>query len=188
MKTKKKDKSLAEASEATVAKKRSRFGFLDIAIILLIIITILGTYFRFNLVDTITQTAISKNYAVSFSVKNIRYTTPNYINVNDKIYLASSGEQLGTIIEESDEMSNIALSVTPSSEVFIENGKYIEVYYPNGESRVDANGRFLCQGAYTDDRGLLINGATHITAGQSIEVRTELVTLTINITNIELYE
>ena len=166
-------------------RESPRFGALDFVIILVVIISIIGIYFRFNLVDTITQTANSKNYVVSFSIENIRYTTPNYVNIGDKLYISSSEEYLGEVIAASNEMSNNALSVTPSSEAFIENGEYIEVYYPNSESRVDADGRFMCVGTYTDSKGLIINNSTHITAGQTLTVQTELVTLFIEIVSIE---
>lgn len=174
-------------SDSNIAKtiKAHKFGVLDVAIVLIIIASIVGIYFRFNLIESLTQRANTKNVVVSYSIDNIRYTTPNYINVDDKVYIYSSGELLGTVINSSEEMSN-ALNVAPSSEEFIDDGEYVEVYYPNSESRVDANGRLMCKGAYTDDRGLLINGSTHISAGQSIPVKTELATFVITITAIEV--
>jgi len=185
MKKQKKSKKI-DTEEAVVAKKRPRLGFLDIAIIFLVIIAILGIYFRFDLIDTLTKNANTQNYVVSFSVKDIRYTTPNYIDVNDSVYFSSTGELFGTLIQESDEMSNIALSVTPASKLFLDNGEFVEVFYPNNESRVDANGRLVCKGVYSADGGLLINSSTHITSGQYISVKTELVSFTMIITNIEV--
>ena len=79
-------------------RESPRFGALDFVIILVVIISIIGIYFRFNLVDTITQTANSKNYVVSFSIENIRYTTPNYVNIGDKLYISSS-EQKKFLVE-----------------------------------------------------------------------------------------
>jgi hypothetical protein len=181
MKTK---KNKISDTDKKSAREYPRFGALDFVIILVVVISIVGIYFRFNLVDTITQTANSKKYVVSFSIENIRYTTPNYVDIGDKLYISSSNEYLGEILAASDEMSNNALSVTPSSEVFIENGEYVEVYYPNSESRVDADGRFACEGTYTDSKGLIINNSTHITAGQTLTVQTELVTLVIEIMGI----
>ena len=182
MKTKEKKEKIKNKEKST----RPRFGALDVVIILVAVISVIGIYFRFNLIDTIAQNANSKQYMVSFSIENIRYTTPNYVNVDDKLYISSTNEYLGKIAASSNEMSSNALSVTPASETFIENGKYIEVYYPNSESRVDANGRFICEGTYTDNKGLIINNSTHITAGQKLTVQTELVTLVIEIVDIEI--
>lgn len=175
-----KDKSIKQP-------KNFKVGVLDVAIILIVILSFVGIYFRFNLIDSITQSSTTKDVIISYRISNVRHTTPNYINVGDNVYIASSGELLGTVINASEEMSN-ALNVTPSSEEFLVDGDYVEVFYPNSESRVDAHGRLTCTGAYTEDRGLLINSSTHITAGQSFEVKTELSTFVITITNIEISE
>ena len=71
-----KTKNKALNTEKNSNRERPRFGALDVVIILIAIISIVGIYFRFNLIDTITQTANSKQYVVSFSIENIRYTTP----------------------------------------------------------------------------------------------------------------
>ena len=184
-----KNKNIEPKTKDKAAKQPRSFkvGVFDVAIILIVILSVVGIYFRFNLIESITQSSTTKDVVISYRISNIRHTTPNYISVGDKVYISSSGELLGTIINASEEMSN-ALNVTPSSEEFLVDGDYVEVFYPNSESRVDAHGRLTCTGAYTEDRGLLINSSTHITAGQSFEVRTELATFVITITSIDLSE
>ena len=169
-------------------KKSPRFGVLDAMIILLVVALVVGIYFRSNIIDWISNQRNIKDYTVTFSVDNIRYTTPNYINVGDSVVFDANGEEFGKIIEESDGKSNNALSVAPSSETFIKDGKMIEVYYPNNESRVDVKGRLWCQGTYSEDGGFLVNGSTYLSAGQTVKVRTELVTLEIRILAIEVVE
>ena len=110
------------------------------------------------------------------------------MNVGDRVVFASSGEELGTLIAESNGNSNIALSVTPASEFFTDDGKIIEVFYPNNESRVDVKGRLQCRGTYSDDGGFLVNGSTYLSAGQTVKVRTELVSLELRILDIEPIE
>ncbi len=166
-------------------KKSPRFGVLDAVIILLVVALIVGIYFRSNIIEWISNQRNVKDYTVTFAVDNIRYTTPNYINVGDRVVFADSGEELGMIIEESDGKSNIALSVTPASEIFSEDGKIIEVFYPNNESRVDVKGRLQCRGTYSENGGFLANGSSYLSAGQTVKVRTELVTLEIRILAIE---
>lgn len=167
-------------SQEIQVQKTPKFGLLDFAIILLVIISVVGVYFRFNVIDMISQNANTKTYEVSFSIKGIRYTTPNYFNVNDDVYVASSGELLGRILQNPNE------DKLPSVETFIENGEAFEVTYPE-DTKVDVRGSILCQGSVTKNGGLLINGSTQITPGQAITVQTELVTVVINITDIEIY-
>ena len=173
----------------TEKEKRSpRFGVLDAVIILLVVCLIVGIYFRSNIVEWISNYRNMRDYTVTFAVDHIRYTTPNYINVGDEVVFASSGEEFGTIIEESEDASNIALSVTPSSEVFTDNGQVIEVFYPNNESRVDVKGRLLCRGTYSEDGGFLVNGSTYLSAGQTVMAKTEWVTIELRVLEIKAAE
>ena len=183
----KKSRSDDKVKNASAKSRNYRFGVLDVVIILLVVLSIVGIYFRFNLIDSLKQSSNSKETVITYRISDIRYTTPNYINIGDNVYLSSTGELLGTIITATEEMSN-ALNVTPSSGNFIVEGNYLEVFYPNSESRVDAVGRLTCTGAYTEDKGLLINNTTHITAGQTLSVRTELATFVITVVSIEISE
>ena len=168
-------------------KNSPHFNAVDALIILLVILVVLGIYFRYNIVDVLSQAQEKKDYVISYSIENIRYTTPNYINVGDKVYFSSYGELLGTLISESENQG--ALSITPASEYFtVSSGEVVEAFYPNEESRGDAKGRMLCVGTYNEDGGFLLNGDTYIASGQSISVYTEIVTFVINVTGIELYE
>ena len=56
------------------------------------------------------------------------------------------------------------------------------------QHNIDAKGRLLCEGYYSEDGGFLLDGDTYIAPGQTISVRTELVSFVINVTSIELYE
>ena len=94
---------------------------------------------------------------------------------------------MGTLMSESENQS--ALNITPASKYFTNSeGKVVEAHYPNEESRVNARGRMLCVGGYNDEGGFCIDGKTYIAAGQTVEVYTEYVTVTVTVTSIELYE
>ena len=165
------------------AKKAPRFGVLDAVIILLVIVAIVGIYFRYNIIDLISENKKLEKYTVTFTIENIRYTTPNYVNVGDRVYFASDDELFGTLVAFSENMG--ALSITPASEYFTNSsGEVTEVFYPNNESRIDAIGKLLCEGRYSDEGGLLVNGSTYLSAGQTIEVNTEYVTVAMRIDNI----
>ncbi|MBE6545872.1 MAG: hypothetical protein E7668_00340 [Ruminococcaceae bacterium] len=168
-------------------KKRSshRFKALDAVIILLVLTAVVGVYFRYNIFDLFSKNKDMQDYYVSFSIEDVRYTTPNYINIGDRVYY-SDGEELGVLVAESEDMSNLALSVTPASELFLnDDGTMEEVFYPNNESRVNAKGRMQCRGTYTAEGGFLVNGSNYLSSGQSLSVHTETVTVTIEIQNIE---
>lgn len=166
-------------------KKAPKFGVLDAVIILLVIAVLVGVYFRYQIMDWISNQQNVREYTVTFAIDNIRNTTPNYLNVGDNVYFAENGAAFGTLIEESDDASNIALSIMPASETFYINGIAHNISYPNTESRVDVKGRLLCKGSYSESGGLLINGSTYVAAGQTVLAQTEWITAELRIVSIE---
>ena len=163
--------------------KRPHFGVLDVVIILLIIVAFLGVYFRYNIINFWEDTQSIKEYSVSYSIKNVRYTTELFIDIGDKVYFVSNGEEFGTLTNVSENMG--ALSVKPSTELFTNsNGEFVEVKYPNINTRIDAQGRMICSGRYSNDGGFLVNGSTYVASGQYVDVKTEYVTVTIRIDDI----
>lgn len=166
-------------------RKIPKFGVLDAVIVLLVIVAVVGVYFRYNIVELISNTKNLGDYTVSFSIENIRYTTPNFVDVGDNVYFASDDEDFGTLINVSENMG--ALNITPASEMFTNStGEIVEVFYPNSESRIDASGRLSCKGRYSDDGAFLVNGSTYIASGQYVNVKTEFITVTIRIDDITL--
>ncbi len=164
-----------------------RFGVLDAVIILLIIVAVVGVYFRYNIVEFISGARNLTDYSVSYSIEDIRYTTPDYIDVGDKVYFASDGKEFGTLIAVSENMG--ALSIKPTSKQFTTSkGEIVEAVYPDSNSRVDVNGRFVCTGKYSNDGEFLVNGSTYVALGQYVDVKTDYVSVTIRIDEIELYE
>ncbi len=168
-------------------KNRPHFNAVDAMIIILVIAAIVGVYFRYTIIDFLTSDRNIEDYVVSFSVEDIRYTTPNYVSVGDRVYFESDGELFGTLISES-ENNKEPLNITLASKDFTDsNGNIIEVFYPE-ETRVNAKGRMLCKGNYSASGGFAIDGSRYIAAGQSVEVYTERVSVTLKITAIEKYE
>ena len=165
------------------SKKLPRFGALDAFIILVLIVAIVGVFFRYKLLDVLTAQQNLNDYSISFSVDNVRYTTPDYINIGDVVYFDENGAELGVITNESENKG--AFSVAPASELFTDsNGNVIEVHYPN-ETRVSISGKLVCSAKVSETGGILVNGTTYVAPGQTIDVNTELVSMTIQINNIE---
>ena len=168
---------------ATAKKTGVHFNIIDAAIIILIISIVLGIVFRSHIIDKLWAESKTDDYAVSFSVENIRYTTPAYLEVGDEVYFADGGDFFGKLMSESENVN--ALNITPASEYFTDaGGNVVEVFYPDEESRVDTKGRIECRGYYDEDGGFSIEGKHYIAPGQTVKVRTELVTLTVRITDI----
>ena len=59
-----KKKTLKNAKGSAIVP---RFKALDLVIILLVIVSVVGIYFRYNLLDTLTSNKDLKEYTVSFS-------------------------------------------------------------------------------------------------------------------------
>ncbi len=168
-------------------RRAPRFGVLDAVIILLVILAVTGVYFRYNIIDFISGAKNLQEYTVEYSIEDIRYSTPDFIDINDEVYFASNGESFGKLVAVSENAG--ALSIKPAAEYFTNSkGEIVEVMYPDNQSRVDAQGKLVCSGRYSDDGRFLVNGSTHITSGQYVNVKTEYVTVTIRIENIALLE
>ena len=169
-------------------KNSPRFNVLDALIIILVILVVVGIYFRYNIIDILNSAKNNEAYAISYTVKNIRYTTNNYVHVGDKLYFADSGDSFGALLN-CEPNNQEPWNKSPASQHFtISSGDVVEAFYPNDESRIDVKGRLLCEGHYSEDGGFLLDGNTYIAPGQTINVRTELVSFVINVTAIEPYE
>ena len=164
--------------------KAPKFGVLDAVIILLVVVIIFSVYFRYSIVQWFTNSADLEEFIISYTIEDVRYTTPNFINIGDKVYFASSGDEFGSLINVSENMG--ALSITPASEFFTDvSGSIVEVFYPNSETRVSAIGKLSCMGRYSDDGSFFVNGATFVASGQYININTSYVTVTIRIDEIK---
>lgn len=166
-------------------RDRPHFNAVDAMIIILVVFAVIGIYFKYNIIDLLTADSPNDEYIVSFSIKDIRYTTPNYMDIGDTVYFASSGEELGTLLSASENQS--VLNTAPSS-VYVADGEGSaqQVFYPE-QTRVDATGRLLCVGSYTPEGGFCIGGDTYIAAGQTVSVYTERVSVVLTVTSIEAY-
>ena len=173
-------------------KKQYRIKALDVVVVLLILLSVFGIYFRFNLMDKLSIGRNLKEYTVSFEIKDIRYTTEAYMEVGDKVYFYDDGEEFGTLIkaskDASDEEKKALRGVNAAKTVMVEdaNGKTkaVEVFYPD-DSRKDAYGRMLCKGTYSDENGFLVDGTKYIAPGSVLKIKTELVTVDVIIISIE---
>ena len=177
---------MADIKNQKAERSRVRFNVLDAFIIILVIAAVVGVYFRYSILDFLKSDMNSEKYVITYSIDDIRYTTPSYFHVDDKVYFASNGELFGTLISESENQG--VLSIMPASKEFVaSNGDVKNVFYPNSESRVTGKGRLVCEGSYNDDGGFFVDGETYVAAGQIIDVKTETVSVQMRVLSIEAF-
>ena len=156
---------------------------IDVVIIVLIILSLVGVYFRYNILDELASKRNIKDYYVSFEIVDIKKTTAGYFEVGDEVVFAADEAELGVLTTASQNVNN-ALAITPATLPYVpsEGGTVVNVPYPD-DVRINASGRLICKGTYTNESGFLLNGTRPITPGQIIDIQTERVTVTIKITD-----
>ena len=165
-------------------RSRPHFNAIDAMIVVLVIVAVLGIYFRYNMMDLLSGQKEKQEYHVTFSIDNIRYTTPNYISIGDTFYMQSDGRVLGKLVSTSENQE--ALNIVPAVEYFTDSeGHIVPVSYPNLESRVNVKGSLLCRGTYTAEGGFCLDGTVYLSAGQEIQVYSDHVTVCMKILSVE---
>ena len=169
------------------ASGKPHFNLLDGLIVILVLLCVCGVYFRYTAYDDLLHRVNKQDYVLSFEVQDLRYTTPNYVNVGDEVRLADDGAVLGRFMAGAESLTG-ALQITPATAYFTDaGGNVVEVSYPDGESRVDVSGRILCSGTLGAD-GFCLGGTRYLAPGSSLAVQTDFVSFTILITAINPYQ
>ena len=172
--------------EAQKTKKRSgaRFNVIDFLIVLISLLCILSLVARYtNVLNKIGISDQLQQYEISFTVKNLRYTTPSFFHIEDKVYL-QNGKQtyLGTLLSR-EVGSTDALTITLSSQYIQEETGFISAYYAEN-TLVDVSGRILCEGTINDEGCFLLGGDLYMADGQTLSVYTDMVSFELTIMGI----
>lgn len=172
--------------EARAPKKRSgaRFNIIDFLIILVVLLCVIGLIIRYTTVlDKIGISDRMEQYEVSFTVENLRYTTPSFFDIGDRVYLRDgSNTYMGTLISR-ENGSTDALTITLSSQYIQSDTGFISAYYAEN-TLVDISGRILCDGMLGEDGYFLLGGDVYVAQGQTLSVCTDLVSFDLIVTNI----
>ena len=163
--------------EMPKTKKRSgaRFNVIDFLIILLSLLCILSLVARYtNVMEKIGISNQIQQYEISFAARDLRYTTPSFFHVDDKVYL-KDGKQtyMGTLLSR-EAGSADALTITLSSKYIQEETGFISAYYAEN-TLVDVSGRILCEGVINEEGCFLLGGNLYVAEGQTLTVYTDLV-------------
>ncbi len=172
--------------EVQKKNKRStaKFNIIDFVIILIALLCIFSLLARYTtILEKIGISDHLEQYEVSFSVTDLRYTTPNFFQINDKIYLQDEEQTyMGTLLSR-ELGSTDALTITLASRYVQSLDGFISAYYTEN-TFVDISGRILCEGLIGDDGYFLLGGDMYLAEGQKLAVCTDLVSFELTVTGI----
>ena len=174
--------------ETSQKAKRSnvKFNIMDFLIILIVLMCVISLIARYTTVlKRIGLSNHLQQYEISFAASDLRYTTPSFIKIDDKVYLDDGSNTLvGTLL--SRELGSAdALTITLSSEYIQTDVGFISAYYAEN-TLVDISGRLLCEGRINDEGYFLLGGNVYLSEGQTVSVCTDLVSFELTVTDITL--
>lgn len=156
-------------------KTKHKFNIIDVFIILLVVLCVIGVYFRGQIAEKIGIEKKVEEYQISFKVSEIRYTSSQYFYPGNSVYLDNGNILVGTIEGN--------CTVLPA-EVYVDgpDGVPILSNYPK-DTYVDITGALKCQGLEKSNR-FYLNGTYSLSPGSSLTVHTETVDFVMTITEI----
>lgn len=172
--------------EAQKTKKRSnaRFNIMDFLIILIVLLCVFSLVARYTTVlNKLGITEHLEQYEISFTVTDLRYTTPNFFRIDDAVYLCDEDHTYVGKLLSREIGSTDALTITLSSRYVQSETGFVSAYYAEN-TLVDVAGRILCEGSVSSDGYFMVNGNTYLSEGQTVSVCTDLVSFEMTITGI----
>ena len=146
-------------------KKASKYRFnaIDAFIIVVVVLCIVGIYFRGNIESWLGSKKELSGYQMTFVVEKIKSTSSEFVGVGDTVYI-SNNIVLGSIS---------GFSSFPAQE-FVKDGagNTVEVTYPEN-TYIDITVTVDCLGVKNED-GFYLNGTYLISPGTSLSATTEL--------------
>ena len=163
------------ANQSGEKNRSRRFNIIDVFLIVLVILCVLGIYFRAEIAEKLGIEKDLEEYKISFKVNEIRYTSAEYLQSGNAVYFESGNVLLGTIDGKCQERP---------SEVYIDgpDGAPVKVIYPK-DTYIDLFGTIKCTGILKED-GFYLGGTYSLAPGSTLNVRTEMLNFTIIITDI----
>lgn len=143
--------------------KQKKFNVLDWMIIIVLILCVAVFVLRYTRKEDIKENAIAGTYAISFTVKNVRYTTSDAFVKGDAVYVATDDTYIG-IFERLDSNNPSAYYAEDP------NGGLVKKYYPEG-TRVDLSGTIISEGVMNDD-GYFAGGSYYLAPGKELTIYT----------------
>ncbi|MBR6742494.1 MAG: hypothetical protein IKM09_03515 [Clostridia bacterium] len=166
-----------------MAKKKIAFNILDWIIVVAVVLSALGIWFRFGLAK---QWQIKNNTVtayISFSISDIKETsfTGGYFAEGSPVYNADAGNSLIGHFAGEDMFRYVPAR-------YYEHSRTGEVVVVQSVSdRIDLDGVIISTGLDTEN-GFLYGGSTYIAPGQTIRLSTPQIEVSVLITDITIVE
>lgn len=148
---------------------RVRVALLDVAVLLLLVLTLVAVWQQSNLKYVFEGDHTPQSFSVSFEVINVPQSAIDTLNENTVLFATADRGlvELGTLLDDPVTLPHVTQmtgeGTTPPVNVILpQNG---------GERYVDATGTLLCRGVMRD--GSLMVGDISLSAGEEIWVTTE---------------
>ncbi|MCL2096145.1 MAG: DUF4330 domain-containing protein [Oscillospiraceae bacterium] len=143
--------------------KKTRFGIVDLIIILFVILAAAGILMRLNLAEEITLGANMETYEIEFIIGDIQEASQDFLTVGEKFHVDSASIEIGVITEILDIRNPAPIYVTDR------NGNIIKSESPG---RIEIIGVMESSGRTTKDGSHMINGNIFVAANKEFFVHT----------------
>jgi len=161
-----------QASEKASARK---FNIIDVFLIILVVLCVLGVYFRAQVAEWIGIENKVEEYKLGFKISTVRYTSGKYLQAGNEVYFDGGNVLIGTI-------DGNCITLPASAYVDGPDGAPVKVNYPK-DTYVDISGTIKCEGLMKED-GFYLGGTYVLSPGSTVSVRTEMLNFTIIVTEI----
>ena len=170
-----------------------RLGIIDVAIILILVVSILGLAMRFILVkdspkDDVFYALPTEKYLVSFMIRDKR---PEYFNCLESEEQAGESFRFSTTNKDFGILNKV--SNRPAEKWYSYEGQsyLVENEGEGYEERVDISGSFIVEGKMNEEGLLAVNSSdgstTTVSLFSSVGLRSDRILFTATITAIEPY-
>ncbi|MBQ9121617.1 MAG: hypothetical protein IJY12_04575 [Clostridia bacterium] len=159
-------------------KKRASFNALDAFIILVVLMCLVGAGLRMFMGENGENVTPNEKYVVSFLIREAIDSDADALTSGDVFYIDTTDAVFGVL--DGDPVVSAA-----QVNVIDQNGQ-LNIDYSVGDS-VFIRGRIIVEG-YKSEDGFMLNGNTYLAPYMTIDVHTQYLMKTIEITEITPYE
>lgn len=151
-----------------------RFGLLDAVVLIVVIALAFALVFRYT-ADKRLFAYDTEKYTVTVKACGLQYTTVNMLDPTAQVYL-EDGKQLGSFVHAPTVTPMLSYSTTSAGDI-------IAAYYPDN-TLVDIVTDIECD-LIANEGMIMTKSGVHIAVGAVLEIHTETVDLTVEITSVE---